>query len=67
VTSNQLLEIAQEDMPTAKPFVHLLGRTQTKPVVAKDTYQVMLQVKPYLTKQQCGPMNITLIHHSTDV
>lgn len=62
VTSNRQLSISHEDTPVSRPFIHLLGRTQSVPIKTKSGYQVVLQVKPYVSKQQCGPMNIVLVH-----
>jgi hypothetical protein len=65
VTSNQHLAIPSENMPIARPFVHLLGRTQAIPLKMQDTYQLPLQVKPYLSKQQHGTMDVILVHPPT--
>jgi hypothetical protein len=62
VTSHRRLEISPDDMPISMPFVHLLGRTENTPIKSKAGYQVGLQVKPYLSKQQCGTVTITLVH-----
>lgn len=62
VTSNRRLPVAPHDMPVSNIFVHLLGRVENNPIRSEDGYQVALQVKPYLSKDQCGPVSITLLH-----
>jgi hypothetical protein len=62
VTSHIRLEISPDDLPVCMPFVHLLGRTQNIPIKTDVGYQVDLQVKPYLNKEQCGTFTISLVH-----
>jgi hypothetical protein len=62
VTQYEHLEIARDDIPISKPFVHLLGQTESIPVKSEAGYQLTIQVKPYLNKEQCGPISVTLVY-----
>ncbi len=62
VTRYEHLEIVRDDIPISKPFVHLLGRTESTSVKSEAGYQLTIQVKPYLNKEQCGPISVTLVH-----
>lgn len=62
ITNNLLLDIYHENIPISKPLVHLLGRTDNHAGKSEFGYQVSLQVKPYLSSEQCGPFSVTLLH-----
>jgi len=60
VTTNVHLDI--ENVPISKPVVHLAGYTQAVTGVIESGFHLPLQVKPYLSSDQCGPFIITLLH-----
>lgn len=62
ITYSNLLEIDPTVIPVSRPFVHLLGRVENAPVKTEAGYQLDLQVKPYLSKEQCATMSISLVH-----
>jgi hypothetical protein len=62
VTNSQRLHFDGETVPEGRPFVHLLGRTEDAPTRRPEGYRTVLQVKPYISKDQYDTFSVILIH-----
>jgi len=62
ITTSIQLNIAHEDIPVSKPFVHLLGRTDHAPLTNETDYQVSVTVKPYVSSEHSNEFCVVLLH-----
>jgi len=62
VSSCKELPIEKDKIPVCKPIVFLLGRVKKGCTAAESGYYLTLEVKPYLTADMSGPVDIVLTH-----
>jgi len=62
ITSNRPLKLDSKEIPATRPFVHLLGHIEHVPIKTQDNYQVAIQVKPYINKEQNDTFSVILVH-----
>jgi len=58
------IPLDKEDIPIMKPTVHLLGKTMNHAQLSEAGYNLQIQVKPYLSKDQFNPFLVNLTHPS---
>ena len=62
VSSCRELPINKDEIPVCKPIVFLLGRVKEACTATESAYYLTLEMKPYLTADMCGPVNVILTH-----
>ena len=63
LSSCKSLLIKKEKMPICKPpIIYLLGKTKETCNTTDLGYHLTLEVKPYLSSELCGPMDVILTH-----
>lgn len=62
VSSCRELPIDKDEIPVCKPIVFLLGRVKEACTATEFAYYLTLEIKPYLTADMCGPVNVILTH-----
>jgi len=62
ISSCKSLLIEKEKMPTCKPIFYLLGKIKETCNTTELGYHLTLEVKPYLSSEMCGPIDVVLTH-----
>jgi hypothetical protein len=62
IISNVHIPLGRDDIPVMKPTVQLLGKTMNLAQLTEAGYDLEIQVKPYLSKEQFNPFLINLTH-----
>ena len=62
IISNVHVPLSRDDIPVIKPTVQLLGKTMDHAQLTEAGYNLEIQVKPYLSKDQFNPFLINLTH-----
>lgn len=62
ISSSKRLPIENEKTPICKPIIYLLGKVKETCSTTDLGYHVIMEVKPYLSSEKCGPMHVVLTH-----
>jgi len=62
LSSCKSLLIEKEKMPVCKPIIYLLGKVKQTCNTTDLGYHLTLEVRPYLSSELCGPMDVVLTH-----
>ncbi|CAG8678986.1 uncharacterized protein OCT59_002084 [Rhizophagus irregularis] len=62
IISNVHVPLGKDDIPVMKPTVHLLGKTMNYAQLTEAGYNLEIQVKPYLSKDQFNSFSVNLTH-----
>ena len=64
ITSSKITKtyhlICEEEIPVCKPIVYLLGRVKETCNVTESGYHIVIEIRPYLTIEMCGPVDVVL-------
>lgn len=64
IVSNVHIPLGRDDIPVMKPTVQLLGKILNPVQLTEVGYNLEIQVKPYLSKEQFNPFLVNLTHPS---
>ena len=62
ITTSTRLQMDEDNAPISKPIAHLIGNTLNNAEITNAGYALLMQVKPYPSKDLFQPYTIILTH-----